>query len=829
MRSLIFFLIATFCLHAGAATFVANPSFELNYNAAFPGYSSINNWTGGSGVNQSTGPFHNTGTPIPDNVRVGFQQGSGTLSQVISGLTPGKRYWIQFFYDTRSCCGGTVDLSVRWNGNALDTITGVTPSSGGAPYKFRNVPLEATAASGTLAFVSTALGDASLTYDAVNIVQRDLGNAILMNPSFEAGGDAVGTPIAGWTVTGSAGVNRSPAGTIANNGTPAEQDRVAYLLNQNSAISQTVSGLVPGEIYTISVAVNARTGNTPTLRISAAGTNINEAAVTAVGASNPYTIRTAQFTATAPSAVLQFMQTAAGAQAVLLDDIKVTGLVQDPLPCLGLSPNKIELTAGGQAQVNVTVPTQLLTFPPVGGVRVTLRSPNPLVARIPSGIDDLITLTWAAGDPLTKSFLVEGVSPGAVQLEILEAATLCVDTSVLINVTTQLVKNPSFEIDPVPAGVGYGAISSWASDSIMTGLNRAGQPFLDNGVVPDAAQVAFLQRDATLSQTIGGLVPGTYYWLQLRYNARTGGTTSAIVRFAGAQIGSIASAVPVGGTNPFSTTTLPFTPAASSGLLEIITNSSGADATLLIDAVTIVPRSAADIVLQNPSFDASGRVAYPGYSAGARIAGWNYSGGVGLNSDGAGPFTDNGDAPDQEMVLFMQNPGTLFQTVSGLTPGATYTLSYAVNARTAVAGLTPYNVTLGTQTLITEGVTAIGAASYYQRYLVFTASAASAVLSFNATTPGADRSLLLDNIRLLAGNADPGSAEVPLSTTVFADNAMRLAWPAAAQPGMRLQWSRTLQPGSWLDVTEPAVIEANEYTIYQPIDFPRRFYQLVRP
>ena len=109
-------------LPAAAATFVANPSFELNYNASAPGYSTINNWTGGSGVNQSTGPFHNSGTPIPDGIRVGFQQGAGTMSQVISGLTVGKRYWIQMHYDARACCGGVIDISVRWNGVELEKI-----------------------------------------------------------------------------------------------------------------------------------------------------------------------------------------------------------------------------------------------------------------------------------------------------------------------------------------------------------------------------------------------------------------------------------------------------------------------------------------------------------------------------------------------------------------------------------------------------------------------------------------------------------------------------------------------------------------------------------
>lgn len=814
---------------AGAASFVANPSFELNFNPSPPGYSAINNWTGGSGVNQSGGPFHNGGTPIPDNVRVAFQQGSGTLSQAIAGLTPGRRYWIQFHYDARACCGGSIDIGVQWNGGALDTISGVLPSTGGSPYKFRNVPLEATAATGTLAFVTAATGDATVNYDAVTIVQRDLGNAILINPGFEAGGDAVGTPIAGWTITGTAGVNRSLAGAIANNGVPAEQDHVVYLLNQNSAISQTVSGLVPGEIYTVSTAVNARTGDTPSLRISAGGVSVSESAVAAVGGSNPYTVRTAQFTATAPSALLQFTQTAAGAQAVLLDDIKVTGLVQDPLPCLGLAPTRLELSAGGQGQVNVTVPAQLLAFPPPGGVSVTLRSPNPLVARIPSGIDDVITLTWVNGDPLTKSFLVEAVAPGTVQLEVLHAATLCVDSSILVSVTTQLVRNPSFEIDPPSAGVGYGAISSWTSTSPDTGLNRAGQPFLDNGSVPDALQVAFLQGPATLSQTIGGLVPSQSYWLQLLYNARTGGSTSAVIRFAGAQIGSIPPVTPAGAANPFYSLTIPFTPPASSGLLEIVTSVTG-DATLLLDAVTILPRTAADVVLQNGSFDASGRLPTPGYAGASPIAGWTLTGGGGLNSDGGGPFADNGDAPDQEMVLFMQNTGSISQTVTGLAPGGTYTLSYAVNARNCcTAGPTPYTITIGPTALMSEAILPVGFGPWHQRYAVFTAPAASAALTFNSTNTAGDHSLLLDNIRLITGNADPGSAPVPLSSTIFAGNALRLAWPATAPPGMRLQWSRTMQNGSWLDVTQPAVIEGQDYTIYEPMEDARRFYLLLHP
>lgn len=829
--SRLFLLLLLLPLSLRGASFVVNPSFELNYNAAFPGYSTINNWTGGSGVNQSTGPFHNPGTPIPDGVRAAFQQGAGTMSQVISGLTPGKRYWLQFHYDARACCGGTVDLSVRWNGAELAGIQNIQPSGGGAPYKFRNIPLEAATASGTLAFVTSVTGDATVTYDAVTIVQRNLGNAVLVNPGFEAGGDATVNPMAGWTVTGTAGINRSPAGTFANNGATPEQDHVVYLRNQNSMISQTVSGLVPGQVYTVDAAVNARTGNTPTLRIRAAGTILSEAAVAPVGGTAAYTIRTVNFTAAASTAVIDFAQTAAGDQTVLLDDIRITGLVQDPLPCLGLAPALMELRPGVQGQLHVTVPAQLLAFPPPGGVSVTIRSPNPLIARIPAGIDDTFTLTWAAGDPLTKSFLIEGVNLGSVNLEVLNAATLCVDKTVNVSVTTQYVRNPSFDIDPQPGGAGYSGMTAWSTNSVETGLNRAGQPFLDNGAVPDGVQVAFMQKNAIMSQQIAGLMPGSGYWLQLRYNARTGGSISAVIRFAGAQIGSIPAVVPVGASNPFRSITLPFTATGSSGLLEIETTSAD-DATLLLDAVTIVPRTAGEIVLQNPSFDASARVpAWPGYLNGRAVSGWTYAGGAGLNSDGAGPFTDNGDAPDQEMVFFIQSTGSVGQTVSGLAPGATYTLTYAVNARSSgwtAPGL-PYRINLGAALIFNEVLAPVNSGPYYERYIVFTAPSAGGDLRFTSESSTGDRSLLLDDIRLIPGNASPGNAPVDLSSTLLGGNAMRLAWRSSAPPNMLLEWSLTMAPGSWLPVTSPPVIEASEFTVYEAMDDQRRFYQLRKP
>src|SRR6266571_2642243 len=77
-----------------AATFVQNPSFESNFNPDFPHYGSIDLWTGGSGVNQSDGPFHNPSTQIPDQARAAFIQGSGSMGQSLVGLTPGQSYCV---------------------------------------------------------------------------------------------------------------------------------------------------------------------------------------------------------------------------------------------------------------------------------------------------------------------------------------------------------------------------------------------------------------------------------------------------------------------------------------------------------------------------------------------------------------------------------------------------------------------------------------------------------------------------------------------------------------------------------------------------------------
>src|ERR1019366_3893914 len=132
------------------AAFVQNPSFEANFTTAGNGDITPEGWTttGGTGVNETTGPFYNPGTIIADRDRFAFVWHDGTLSQTISGLTPGKQYWLQFWYEGRNCCGGTMVIQVRFGGVAIGAINGVELMTSG--FNFVSLPFTPTADTGDL-------------------------------------------------------------------------------------------------------------------------------------------------------------------------------------------------------------------------------------------------------------------------------------------------------------------------------------------------------------------------------------------------------------------------------------------------------------------------------------------------------------------------------------------------------------------------------------------------------------------------------------------------------------------------------------------------------
>lgn len=92
--------------------------------------------------------------------------------------------------------------------------------------------------------------------------------------------------------------------------------------------------------------------------------------------------------------------------------------------------------------------------------------------------------------------------------------------------------------------------------------------------------------------------------------------------------------------------------------------------------------------IPNPSFEADTYTNFPGYSSGngGVITGWTSSkpASTGLNPSGGSPFADNGTIPAGAKVAFLQSNGAgtdLNTTISGLTPGTAYRVSFRANAR----------------------------------------------------------------------------------------------------------------------------------------------------
>jgi len=165
--------------------------------------------------------------------------------------------------------------------------------------------------------------------------------------------------------------------------------------------------------------------------------------------------------------------------------------------------------------------------------------------------------------------------------------------------------------------------------------------------------------------------------------------------------------------------------------------------------------------IPNPSFEADTFTVFPGYiTNNTAITGWTGTptSRVGLNPASGSPFADNGAIPNGNNVAFIQvnpddpaSPTTLSTTISGLTAGTTYKVTFRANARggntpnakiyiDGVAVLLP-----GVDGFSTAAVT--GSKGYWHVAFEFTAAAESQVLSLVNDATG-DQTLLVDDFQI---------------------------------------------------------------------------------
>jgi len=147
------------------------------------------------------------------------------------------------------------------------------------------------------------------------------------------------------------------------------------------------------------------------------------------------------------------------------------------------------------------------------------------------------------------------------------------------------------------------------------------------------------------------------------------------------------------------------------------------------------------------------------------VSGWTFSGATGSGSGVAeyGSAWGWTAAPDgSNQVAFLQNTSTLTQTISGLTTGQQYTVSFYLEDRPGYTS-NPITVSMGGTTLLST-TPGSGWTLYTEQ---FTATAASEVLSFSTSTTSGDNDTGLSDVTVKEMSAVGSAAYVISSSPVI--------------------------------------------------------------
>ena len=244
-------------LNAGFETpVVGNGNYQYNPSGG--------SWTfgGTSGLIGNGSGFSNPNAL--EGIQAAFIQYHGTISQTISGLTPGQAYTLSYFAAQRP------GNSQTWNVKIDNTVI-QTNSAGGTSYAIYAATFIATAATHVLSFVGTDLGGSGDTVFIDNVRVTILAPVLqpVLNFGFEAPSIGIGNyqynPSGGsWAFNHLSGIIGNGSGFSNPNALEGIQ---AAFIQQYGTISQTLSGLTPGQAYTISYFAAQRPGNSQTWNV----------------------------------------------------------------------------------------------------------------------------------------------------------------------------------------------------------------------------------------------------------------------------------------------------------------------------------------------------------------------------------------------------------------------------------------------------------------------------------------------------------------------------------------------------------------------------------
>jgi hypothetical protein len=227
---------------------------------------------------------------------------------------------------------------------------------------------------------------------------------------------------------------------------------------------------------------------------------------------------------------------------------------------------------------------------------------------------------------------------------------------------TPAISSTSFQYAPADANWQFAGTAGVASnDSGFT---------VGNPSAPEGSQVAFLQETGSMSQAVS-LGPGTYS-LSFMAAQRAGNSQQIEVLFDGTQV--VGEYTPTGTEYAFYQTGNFTVATAGTHTISLLgIDPGGGDNTALVDSVALQQNPIQDGGFETPALT-GGTFLY-----GAAGAAWQFAGTAGVASNGSGFTVGNPSAPDGTQVAFLQETGSMSQSVY-FAPG-TYSISFMAAQR----------------------------------------------------------------------------------------------------------------------------------------------------
>ena len=669
--------------------------------------------------------------------RNALQDQSSNMSTLLTGLTSGTAYSINFFWATRSGYGQTSQLTIWANGAVVwQSLSTLADTSGG----WLNNNTNSFTASGPTA---------SLLFQVQSLTNSDgaiLIDAITIGPPFvlPVGYLTVGTPASGFCngffEAPAVGYTYNPTQTAlqpwvwpANlgglaasgspwdppypgtpNDSPPSPNQYAFLqTSPNNApgmqvtnMTATLAGLIGGQSYTLTFWYASRgsgyNNTQSTMTLYLAGTAVWQSPVNISDLSG-WTFVSTTFTANAAALTLMFgvVSTSNGDHAVLVDSVYVAPTLAPP-------------------------PTSGSVTPPIGAP-LSFESPslNPTVYGAPTN-----GLQYYIYNPL-------------------------------------ITPNQPWTFTPSQGGIG---ISGCAWDPPPPTAPPQGVQYAFLQVSPHSA---LGDASSNMSTSISGLSFGYPYAISFFYGTRNGyGQTSSLTVWVnGVSVyQSAQNLADSAGWQAASTSTF-FVPAAGTAtLLFQVQSLSNSDGAILIDAVSVFSPPTAlplyNITVGSPFgfFESPTGISYIYNPPLSVLQPWLWTvpqGGVGTAGspwDPPYPNTPNDDSPSPNQYAFIQTSpnnavgmrvSNMTTGLVGLTAGTSYTVSFWYAARGS-----GYQATQSQLTLFISGVQVwqstgniLDQSGWVAVSQSFTASAASLVLLFNVVSQSdSDHAVLVDTV-----------------------------------------------------------------------------------